>query len=273
MQPIREFQEQLWDYYAKHGRNDLPWRQPETNGVFDPYKIMISEIMLQQTQVGRVIPKYHEFIKVFPSVQALAEASFADVLQLWSGLGYNRRAKFLLQAARKIQQEYDGRFPVAIDQLVALPGIGYNTAAAILVYSFNQLHVFIETNIRTVFLYHFYADRENVSDKEILPLIEKTIDRQSPRMWYWALMDYGTQLKRTTVNPSRRSKHHTKQSPFEGSRRQLRAKVLRGLLIQAQSSSALLTQLNDNRLPSVLEELQKEGLIVDKNKRYRLAET
>lgn len=273
MPPTKVFQEQLWDYYAKHGRNDLPWRQPEANGTHNPYKIMVSEIMLQQTQVGRIIPKYQEFVEAFPNLQALANASFANVLKLWNGLGYNRRSKFLLQAARKIQLEHSGHVPSVISQLVALPGVGPNTAAAIAVYAYNQPHVFVETNIRSVFIHHFFKDRDDVTDQEIMPLIEMTINKESPRIWYWALMDYGSYLKKTFTNPSRRSKHHTVQSRFEGSRRQLRAKVLRSLLGRSAPYVKLQAELHDGRLLSVLDELEKEGLVMHKNKRYRLYET
>lgn len=270
MQPIEVFQEEVWDFYAKHGRSDLPWRQPEPSGKFNPYKIMVSEIMLQQTQVKRVIPKYEAFLSVFPTVAALAETTFPRVLEQWNGLGYNRRAKFLLEAARIINTSQTPQTPEAFAQL---PGIGPNTAAAICVYSYNQPYIFIETNIRSVFIHHFFEDREDVADKEILPLVESTLDKETPRAWYWALMDYGSHLKNTIVNPSRRSKHHTMQSRFEGSRRQLRAQVLRSLLRQSASYSKLQAEFNDDRLRSVLDELNKENLIIDKNRRYRLAET
>lgn len=265
-----EFRDIVWDYYAKHGR-DLLWRQPEANGSFDPYKILVSEIMLQQTQVTRVTQKYVEFLNAFPSVSHLASASLGDVLRLWSGLGYNRRAKFLWQAANKLVSEYGGQFPSSQKELVGLPGVGVNTAGAICAYAFNQPVVFIETNVRTAYIHHFFADRHDVHDKELVPLIKQTVDKENPREWYWALMDYGSFLKTTVGNVSRSSKHYTKQSTFEGSKRQIRGQVLK-LLSSGQLSQAELTaKILDDRLASVLEDLQKEELILRDNKGYQLA--
>lgn len=271
MQPIKDFQEQAWDYYARHGRNNLLWRQPESDGSYDPYKIMVSEVMLQQTQVSRVTIKYREFLKVFPTIADLSRATFADVLKVWSGLGYNRRAKFLLEAAKIVTERYGGHLPKTKEELVQLPGIGPNTAAAILVYAYNQPHAFIETNIRSVFIHHFFNDADQVSDKQLLPIVERAIDTENPREWYWALMDYGTYLKAVTANPSRRSRHYTKQSKFEGSNRQLRARVLKLLLSGGMTYSEIATQTNDDRTESILVVLAREGLITHKNKHYYLA--
>lgn len=185
----QDFHDTIWAYYHDHGRHDLPWRQ-----MTDPYAIMVSEIMLQQTQVSRVIPKYHEFLRQFPNVQSLAAARLGDVLRAWSGLGYNRRAKYLWQAAQAIADDFGGKFPDSRDQLVQLPGIGANTAGAILAYAFNQPTVFVETNIRTVYLHHFFADTEAISDVQIRKLLEQTLDHEQPREFYWALMDYGASL-------------------------------------------------------------------------------
>ena len=145
-QQIHDFQSMVWDYFETHGRHDLPWRLPTDRG-FDPYAIMVSEIMLQQTQVGRVIPKFQAFMKQFPTVQALASAPLSDVLQAWSGLGYNRRAKFLWQAAQQVVTDYAGVMPKTLEDLVRLPGIGKNTAGAIMAYAYDQPVYFIETNI------------------------------------------------------------------------------------------------------------------------------
>jgi A/G-specific adenine glycosylase len=271
VQRIKDFQEQVWDYYKEHGRGSLPWRQPEVDGGLDSYKIMVSEIMLQQTQVNRVIPKYQDFLATFPNIQILAQASFSDVLKVWSGLGYNRRAKFMLDAAKIISKDYKGLLPQSRDELIKLPGIGLNTAAAILVYAFNQSQVFIETNIRTVFIHHFFADEDRVSDKELLPYIQKSLDAEHPREWYWALMDYGSYLKSVMPNPSRRSKHHTRQSVFEGSLRQLRARILRLLLEGKKTEEEIGTEMKDERTGDALKSLAKDGLISFKNKHYYLA--
>lgn len=248
------FTEQVWDYYAKHERN-LPWRTPEHDGSFDPYKVMVSEIMLQQTQVTRVIPKYQEFLSAFPTVGMLAQASFADVLKHWNGLGYNRRAKFLLDAARVLSKM--DSFPDNPSELEKMPGIGKNTAAAICVYVYNQRYIFIETNIRTVFIHHFFSNQSDIDDKQIIPLVEQTLPDENYREWYWALMDYGSYLKQTIGNVSKHSKHYTKQSRFEGSNRQLRAVVLRTLLDGDKSLEQLQRIHADERLQSVVISLKK----------------
>ncbi len=264
------FHQELRNYYKRFGRHDLPWRQPDRNGNFDPYKIMVSEIMLQQTQVNRVIPKYHSFLKQFPNVRLLAEAPLGDVLRLWQGLGYNRRAKFLWQAAQVIYKEYNGRVPVIEAELVKLPGIGKNTAGAILAYAFNQPAIFIETNIRTVYIHHFFADQQAISDKELTPIITQTIDSKEPRVFYWALMDYGSYLKQTQGNFTRLSKAYTKQSRFHGSMRQIRGKVIRLLSIHSQTYEELQYVIQDKRLAEVLGALESEGMIAKNGASYLL---
>ncbi len=255
-QQKQDFRQIVWDYYLDFGR-DLPWRDAEPDSSFDPYKIMVSEIMLQQTQAARVIPKYLSFIKRFPNVSVLAKAPLADVLEEWSGLGYNRRAKFLWQAAK----ELSGGFPEATDQLVRLPGIGVNTAGAIMVYAYNKPVVFVETNIRTVYIHHFFADRTDVSDKELIPIIEATLDQEQPREWYWALMDYGVLLKTSVGNTARNSKHYAKQSTFKGSKREIRGKVIRLLTSGTLSLKELQTHITDERLVPVIDDLVHESLV------------
>ncbi|TAH36692.1 A/G-specific adenine glycosylase [Candidatus Saccharibacteria bacterium] len=262
------FLEALWGYYTVSARNGLPWRIAEADGSFDPYKILVSELMLQQTQVARVVPKYEEFLRRFPTVKALATSTMGDVLRMWQGLGYNRRAKFLWQTAQIVDDlKY---FPDTFEGLVKLPGIGKNTAGAILAYAFNQPSLFIETNVRTVYIYHFFADRQEVSDKEILGLLERTIDHEHPRDFYWALMDYGTHLKSSVGNLNRISKHYAKQSVFHGSRRQVRGQALRYLGESTKTFSELAQLIPDERLTGVLEELVAEQLITQKHKRYSL---
>jgi A/G-specific adenine glycosylase len=265
-----DFQETAWQHYHQAGRHDLPWRLAEPDGSFDPYKIMVSELMLQQTQVNRVIAKYDEFLALFPTVAVLAAAPLGDVLRAWSGLGYNRRAKFLHQAAQQIQSEYGGVFPQTAPALVALPGIGVNTAGAILAYAFNQPVVFIETNIRTVFIHHFFDDRDGVADAEIFALVSETLDHEQPREWYWALMDYGAFLKQTVGNRNRQSKSYAKQSTFHGSRRQIRGQVLRLLGQRPHTATELAEQIADERLPGVLTDLVAEQLIRLQGRSYTL---
>lgn len=271
MTELSKFQHLVLDYYHAHGRHDMPWRQPDAKGEFDPYKIWISEIMLQQTQVSRVIPKFESFIARFPDIHSLARAPLADILTEWVGLGYNRRAKFIWQAAQLVANELDGVFPKTLDGLVALPGIGTNTAGAIMAYAYNESVVFIETNIRTVFIYHFFADQDAVTDKELLPIITKSIPADNPREWYWALMDYGSYIKATQGNASRQSKHHVKQSAFEGSRRQLRGAIIKQLMLGDLTYAELQDMYDDNRLLSVLQDLVSEGFVTDKNNIYTLA--
>ena len=268
-QQRHDFLEILWDYYARQGRGELPWRLPGAGGAFDPYRIMVSEIMLQQTQVTRVIPKYHEFLGLFPNAHALATAELGDVLRAWQGLGYNRRAKFLWQAAQIVDNV--NQFPTDKQGLVALPGVGTNTAGAILAYAYNQPALFVETNVRSVYIHHFCHDRADVHDKEVLELLGQTLDREHPREFYWAVMDYGSYLKATVGNPGRASKHYAKQSAFHGSRRQIRGQVLR-LLGQAHMPLAgLQAVITDERLRGVLTDLVAEGLVrIDKHGVYSL---
>ncbi len=269
MNSVQEFQELVWQYYHNHGR-ELPWRLPEADGTFNAYHIWVSELMLQQTQASRVIPKYEQFLATFPDVQTLAAAPLSEVLKQWSGLGYNRRAKFLWQAAQRIVADYSGELPSTTSELVKLPGIGSNTAAAIAAYAYNQPVVFVETNIRTVFIHHFFPDTDQVADKDILPLITKALDYEHPREWYWALMDYGSYLKKSVGNASKASKHFIKQSTFEGSLRQVRGAVIRRLTAGSASLNELHDLLPDDRLQRVLDDLVGEELIHHKNHTYSL---
>ncbi len=271
---LEMFRDVVWNYYVTH-RRAMPWREPQRllqhGDVFDPYAITVSEIMLQQTQVSRVVPKFEAFMASYPTVQALARADLGEVLAAWNGLGYNRRAKFLHQTARIVVEAHAGQFPSSRPALEALPGIGHHTAGAIMVYAYNQAEVFLETNIRTVFIYHFFADVEDkVHDRKLLPLVEAAMDRENPREWYWALMDYGTFIKRTVGNLSRVSQGYAKQSPFHGSRRQLRGQVIRLLLKGPHSIEGLQREINDARLTDVVQELQDEGLIMSLQGQYKL---
>ena len=236
---------------------DMPWRE-SANNVFDPYKILVSEMMLQQTQVTRVIPKFLEFTQQFATCADLAQASLADVLRLWSGLGYNRRAKYLHDAAKQLYKKQTWSY----DDLVICKGIGPNTAKAVLVYSNNQPHVFIETNIRTVFVHYFFADRTDIPDTAILDLVQKHIDTKQPRIWYWALMDLGSFLKQHHNTRLAQVRAYKKQSKFGGSRRQIRGAVLKHLAISNGCNiSDMQYVIQDERLNTVLDELINENLI------------
>ena len=256
---VQEFLAELWQVSDEHGRTALPWRQPLPDGSFDAYAVLVSEIMLQQTQVSRVIPKYQAFLNLFPSIKTLAEADWPAVLHAWSGLGYNRRAKYLHEAAKIL---HSSREPWSIEQLISLKGIGHNTAAATLVYSYNQPHIFIETNIRTVYLQHFFPGDLVVTDVQIMQVLRETLDRDNPREFYWALMDYGAWLKRQGSGQLVRSKTYKKQSPFEGSKRQLRGRILRELqVVGAMQKRVLYDRLQDERIDSVLKDMAGESLI------------
>lgn len=255
---IRAFKQTIWAHY-KQAKRDLPWRKTS-----DPYRILVSEIMLQQTQAERVAPKYEAFIKRFPTVSMLAQAELREVFVLWQGLGYNRRAKMLHEAARVIEAEHNGSVPGDEKTLLALKGVGPYTAGAILAFAYNKPAVAIETNIRSVFIHFFFPDRERVSDKDIIPLIKKTVDRKRPREWYNALMDYGAKLKREGENPSRKSAHHAKQSPFKGSNREIRGAIIRTLVEESMSFARLARALKNHEKERVLTEadaLLKEGLL------------
>lgn len=257
---VADFQKKLMGYYKEHARS-LPWRESAEDDTHDGYKVLVSEIMLQQTQASRVMPKYSRFITAFPTLDSLASAKLSDVMSQWNGLGYNRRAKYLLEAARSLQTVGQ---PWSLADLVAQKGIGENTAKAVLVYTYNQPEFFIETNVRTVYIHHFFSGEEKVGDDAIAVLLEQTVDRQDPRVFYWALMDYGSHIKRTFGNASRRSSTHTNQLKFQGSKRQVRGQVIKYLVEGEYSAKELTNLIRDSRLDLVLQELVREGLIHQK---------
>ncbi len=218
-----EFRKMILAWYRDH-RRDFPWRETR-----DPWAILLSEVMLQQTQTQRVVPKYLAFLEAFPEPGALAAAPISGLLTLWSGLGYNRRALGLKRAAEEITLRFGGTVPSSEEELLSLPGIGPYTSAAVRAFAFGQAVVLLETNVRAAFIHHFFPDSSEVSDREILPLVAEALDRGDPRNWYYALMDYGADLKKRLPNPGRRSAHYTKQSAFAGSHRRVRGEVLKAL--------------------------------------------
>lgn len=255
---VRTFRRRIYDYYKTHGR-DLPWRKN-----LNPYRVLVSEIMLQQTQVERVLVKYREFLAAFPGFSAVAKAPRLKILTVWSGLGYNRRALALQSCARKVIDEYRGRLPSERDKLLALPGIGKYTAGAVMAFAFNKSVVFMDTNIRRVYIHEFFHDRDAIHDDELIPLIESTIDRGNPRKWYNALMDYGAMLKRKQNNPNRRSAHFIRQTAFENSNRQVRGLILKALVKELRLSEAQLvknTGMDPEQVKKNLIQLEKEGFI------------
>jgi len=264
------FQEIVWEYYRSKGRHDMPWRQPDSADNFDQYKIMVSEIMLQQTQVARAILKYEEFLEAFPTISDLAKAEQGDVLRVWSGLGYNRRAKYLYTAAQMVVNDLEGIFPDTTEELIKLPGIGQNTAGAILAYAYNKPISFIETNIRTAYIHHFFDDLEDVHDKDILKFVTETVDHENPREWYWALMDYGSSLKQAGSSRNHQSKHYAKRSKFVGSKRQIRGQVLRSLSDRNLTVDELEKGIADHRVQGVINDLIQEGLVQKQGDRLSL---
>lgn len=267
-QKIAAFQKTVWDFYRVH-RRDMPWRSEPT-----PYFVMVSELMLQQTQVRRVTGKFPVFMRRFPTIQDLAAAPLGDVLETWSGLGYNRRAKFLWQAAQVVVRDYGGELPHSHKELMKLPGIGVNTAGAILAYAYNEPMVFIETNIRTVFIHHFFDDNiDAVSDVELREVVAAALPLENPREWYWALMDYGTQLKATIGGQLHRVKNYRPQSAFKGSRREVRGQVIKALIEHRKIAKDDLSVLvPDPRIEEVCVSLVEEGMIARRGDAFYLTD-
>ena len=257
----------VWEMGEKHRRDGLPWRF-----IDDPYQVYVSEAMLQQTQVSRVLKHWPRFLAAFPTVDALASASVSDVLEEWQGLGYNRRALALKRAADECSAKHGGCMPDTYEELLALPGIGPATAAGIMAFAYQKPGIYIETNVRSVFIHHFFPDSKKVTDSQLRPLVECACDTENPREWYYALLDYGAALKAQGINPNRRSTSYTRQSSFEGSHRQKRSFVLQQVLAQPGIGfEALLASINeferkagrDNllecELTALVEELVGEG--------------
>jgi A/G-specific adenine glycosylase len=264
---VRSFQKKIYDHYRDHGRV-LPWRKTR-----NPYRVLVSEIMLQQTQVERVLEKYKEFLAVFSDFSSLAKAPLAKLLKIWSGLGYNRRALALHALAQKVVEVHNGKLPSDHEQLLALPGIGKYTAGAVAAFAFNKPVLFLDTNIRRVFIHEFFRDKESIRDEDIYPLIEQTLDKADPRSWYNALMDYGAVLKKERGNPNRRSAHYARQSPFENSTRQVRGAILKVLVKETSLSEARIvkrTSMDPERVKKNLVQLEKEGFIRRKGKTFLL---
>ena len=262
-QKIRQFRRTIWSYYRRQGRHHLPWRKT-TN----PYRIVVSEIMLQQTQVDRVIPKYKLFLKTFPTFKALAQAQPSQVLKIWQGLGYNRRALALHKLSQIVVTEYKGKLPSDPNILVELPGIGPATASSIAAFAYNHPSPFIETNIRRVYIHFFFnKTRTPIDDQKIMKLIEASFDQKNPREWYWALMDYGTMLAAIGTNANIKSRHYRKQSTFSGSMRQLRGAILRKVLSPTSNQiitvERLVPELQEplERIEKALAALEKEGFV------------
>lgn len=266
---LEQFARTVWERGHALYR-DLPWRK-----VRDPYAILLSEVMLQQTQVSRVVGRWEEWLDTFPDAASLAAAPNTPVLQLWQGMGYNRRALNLKRAAEAIVERFGGEVPRSRKDLLSLPGVGPATCAGVRAFAFAEPDVYLETNVRAVFLHELFRGRDAVSDKEVAALVELTCPKgPEVRDWYYALLDYGAQLKKELPNPSRRSKHHSRQSAFEGSHRQKRAYLLRRLLEQPASAEELARDLSAfelsagrdavcaDEVSAILAELAHEGFVL-----------
>lgn len=265
----------IYDEGRRHHRS-LPWRYLE-----DPYAVLVSEVMLQQTQVSRVLMHWPRWMNAFPTIDALAAASVADVLEHWQGLGYNRRALALKRAVDECSEHFEGQLPTTVEHLMRLPGIGPATAAGVIAFAFDKPAIYLETNVRTVFIHELFPLTEAVHDRELIPLVNSTCPTKGARLWYYSLLDYGSYLKTAVVNPSRRSAHYTRQSSFEGSRRQKRATLVRLVLAQPGITKEELTDSLDTieraagrdgvdevTLQEILSSLIQEGFFQQRGNTY-----
>ncbi|MDY6777297.1 MAG: Fe-S cluster assembly protein HesB [Candidatus Nanohaloarchaea archaeon] len=257
---IQDFRNRVFTFYHENGR-DLPWRDTT-----DPYSILVSEVMLQQTQVSRVIPKYEEWIDRWPTAEDLAAANLQNVLSLWKGLGYNNRAKRLRNAAQMIVEEYDGKVPRDVEELQELPGVGPYTANAIRIFADNADRATVDANIRRVLIHEFDLD-EDISDDELYDVAEQVLPEGRSREWHNALMDYGAMEKtsrETGISPK------TTQSSFEGSRRYYRGRILDALLEEPRKKEWLEQEIDTDEVEDILQDLQDEGMIAQDGAEYRI---
>jgi A/G-specific adenine glycosylase len=264
---IEEFQSKIMTWWKENART-LPWRENPS-----PYEVLVSEVMLQQTQVSRVIPKYLEFLEAFPNMESLAESETKRLMQVWSGLGYNRRALWLREAAREIVKR--GIFPRTAEDLCALKGIGPYTSRSILIFAFNEDLAAIDTNIRRVLIASGFAE-ETVSNSQLQAVADQMLLRGRSRDWHNALMDYGSEVltsNKTGIAPASR------QPRFKGSNRQIRGAIIRHLTcFDSLSPEELLSSLSGEGihctdLESTINQLVDEGFIEHTpSGEFRLAE-
>lgn len=279
LERLEEFSATVWERGRELYR-DLPWRDTH-----DPYAILLSEVMLQQAQVSRVMGRWEQWLETFPTIADLASAPLPPVLELWQGMGYNRRALNLKRCAEEVVAMHDGVVPSDKKALLALPGIGPSTSAGVRIFAFRQPDMYLETNVRAVFIHELFPGRESVADKELVSLVEATCPQDARvRAWYYALLDYGAYLKKTMPNPTRRSKHYTRQSKFEGSHRQKRAYLLRRVIDDALSTEDLARDLAQSERASgrqepsveevraILDELEREGFVMRRGDAWLCAE-
>ena len=259
------FQKKVMNWWAENAR-DLPWRRDPS-----PYNVLVSEIMLQQTQVSRVVLKFDEFMKEFPTIESLAKTNIKHLLKVWSGLGYNRRAIWLKEAAKQIVER--GEFPQSVKELQELKGIGPYTSRSVLIFAFNKDLAAVDTNIRRILIASGFAD-ETMSDRQLQPIAETVLLRGRSRDWHNALMDYGSLVltsSKTNISPV------TKQSCYEGSSRQVRGAVIRALTasdeIELENLMGLLDcEANETELIKIINKLVSDGMVeIVSDQRYRIA--
>ena len=275
---MKTFQTRVLKWYAANKR-DLPWRQTD-----DPYHILVSEVMLQQTQVDRVIPKYQAFLAAFPTIEHLAAAKTSNVISLWSGLGYNRRAVYLQKAAQEIVAR-GGNVPDAEEALQQLSGVGVYTSRAVLCFAFHRDVPVIDTNIRRVFSRYFFEGKGSV--EEIDARVARSVPRGNGTAWNNALMDFGSILCTAAApacgvcpvnstcaackvgNQERYLRIASPQKKFKDSRRQYRGMVLR-MLKDAPEQGIVVQMLQQGMkkskkfIDSIIDELEKDSLVVRK---------
>lgn len=256
----------IYDFYDSNYRH-LPWRTTDNS-----YHILVSEVMLQQTQVARVIEKYSQFIKKFPTVETLASSSLRDVLAVWQGLGYNRRAKYLWECAKTIVAQYNGKIPDNESELQKLPGLGKATAASVSIFAFGKPALYIETNVRTVYIYTFFDTDKKISDAMIEPLLKATIDTNNPKQFYNALMDCGTYIKQH-YNFTRHSAQYRLQSPYHTSLRKIRGDIVRYLVRNGATHKDVLIQnlhYAPEKIAQALDALCQENMICEEKNIYTI---
>ena len=270
------FREKVYREGKKHYR-ELPWRN-----IDDPYAVLVSEVMLQQTQVSRVLSYWGRWMTMFPNVDVLAQADTSLVLEQWMGLGYNRRALALKRASEQCSLRYNGTLPHTYDELLELPGVGPATAAGICAFAYQQPGVYLETNVRSVFLHELFPNCDRVSDRDLIPYVKDACLADDVRAWYYALLDYGAVLKKMIQNPARRSAHYARQSTFKGSRREKRSAFLKHVLASEEGVSQdeliqLALQIDERNnatssdvsmLEDIIDELVQEGFIELREERY-----
>lgn len=265
---LHSFVQFILGFYKQYGRT-FAWRQTS-----DAYRILLSEVMLQQTQTTRVQPKYTLFLSIWPDFEALAKTSLDELLFHWKGLGYNRRALNLLKSARATEA-WNWTIPNDRTIIASLPGVGKATTAALLSFCYNERAIYLETNIRRVLLHCFYPESMGIADKELELLLAKLCDEVDDyKTWYYALMDYGVLLKTLVPNANVRSAHYSKQGKFENSNRQIRGQLIHLLSDtgpkQAEVILQLLSRFEEERVMDCLDQLKAEGFVQETEQVYSI---